>query len=247
MPFHTSTRRFALSSRFALSKSPSRKVRPSAPRYLAATVCLGLAAFALLSASAPLLAQQRAPVPAFHPNAVPQAPRPPQRPLNGNNAVQGQGARNQEHLSEWLSRHRDLPVPMQQRALENEPGFRELPSRTQQSMRDRLAQLNNMRPEQRERLLERNEAMERLSPAQRQQFLSSVRQLGSMAIDRRRAVARAVRDLRSLPEDQRQQYLGSPAYRSQFNDQERGTIGNLMTFEAYLPAPRTTTAAAPPQ
>ena len=186
--------------------------------------------------------QQHAPAPSFRPNAG-QAPRAPQRPQNSNNAGPGQGAKNQEHLSEWLNRHRDLPLAMQQRALENEPGFKELPSQTQQRMRDRLTQLNNMRPEQRERILERNEAMERLSPQQRQQFVASVRQLGAMPVDRRRAVARAVRDLRSMPEDQRQQYLNSPAYHSQFNDEERGTIGNLMTFEAYLPAPR---PAAPP-
>jgi hypothetical protein len=204
--------------------------------------CLTLAAPA---AVAKARWQQHAPAPAFRPNSG-QAPRPAQRPLNGNNAGPGQGAKNQEHLSEWLNRHRDLPLAMQQRALENEPGFKELPAQTQQRMRDRLTQLNNMRPEQRDRILERNEAMERLSPQQRQQFVASVRQLGAMPLDRRRAVARAVRDLRSMPEDQRQQYLNSPAYHSQFSDEERGTIGNLMTFEAYLPAPRPS-APAPPQ
>ncbi|RXH57191.1 hypothetical protein GRAN_0501 [Granulicella sibirica] len=60
-------------------------------------------------------------------------------------------------------------------------------------------------------------------------------QLGGLPEDRRRAVARAFRDLRSMPDNQRQQYLNSPAYRSQFSDQERGTINNLMSVEPYLP------------
>ena len=38
-----------------------------------------------------------------------------------------------------------------------------------------------------------------------------------------------------MPDYQRQQYMNSPAFRSQFNDQERGTLGNLMSVEPYLP------------
>ena len=57
-----------------------------------------------------------------------------------------------------MDRHSNLPLAEQQRALENEPGFRDLPPQTQQRMRDRLTQLNNMTPEQRRRILERTEA-----------------------------------------------------------------------------------------
>lgn len=160
-------------------------------------------------------------------------------------APNAQGPRNQEHLAEWMNRHRDLSLQQQQKALEGEPGFREYPAQTQQRLRDRLTQLNNMRPAQRERILELNEATEHLSPPQRQQVGGAVRQLGSLPEDRRHAVARAFRDLRAMPEGERQQYMNSPAFRSQYNDQERSTLNNLMSVEPYLPGKRTN--EAPPQ
>jgi hypothetical protein len=144
-----------------------------------------------------------------------------------------------------MSRHRDLPVPQQQKALESEPGFRELPAQTQQRMRDRLTQLNNMRPAQRDRIIERNEVLEHLSAPQSQQVRGALLQLGSLPEDRRRAVSRAFRDLRAMPEPERQQYLNSPAFRAQYNDQERDTLGNLMSVEPYLPGKRP--GEAPPQ
>lgn len=142
---------------------------------------------------------------------------------------------NQEHLSQWMERHNNLPLPQQQKALESEPGFRDLPAETQQRMRNSLTKLNNMPPEQRRRVLARTEAMEHLTPQQRQQVRGALGQLGSLPMDRRRLVARAFRDLREMPEPQRQAILSSDRFRSQFSDQERGTISNLLSVEPYLP------------
>jgi hypothetical protein len=154
-------------------------------------------------------------------------------------ARQGQKAPQQqprqEHLSQWMERHGNLPLEQQQRALESEPGFRDLPAETQQRMRDSLTKLNNMSPEQRRRALARTEAMEHLTPQQRQQVRGALGQLGSLPMDRRRLVARAWRDLREMPEPQRQSILNSDRFRSQFSDQERGTISNLLAVEPYLP------------
>lgn len=145
---------------------------------------------------------------------------------------------NQDHLAQWMQRHSNLSLPQQQRALENEPGFRNLPPETQDRLRNRLVQLNNMTPEQRLRTTERTELMERLTPDQRQQFRSSVQQLGQFPEDRRRMVARAFRDLRDLPPPQRQALLNSDRFRGQFSDQERSTLSNLLAVEPYIPAPR---------
>ncbi|HEY0263491.1 MAG TPA: DUF3106 domain-containing protein [Granulicella sp.] len=139
----------------------------------------------------------------------------------------------QEHFSQWMDRHRNMSPRDQQNALEREPGFHQLPSETQQRMRDRLTQLNNMPPQQRERLLDRTEAMERLTPEQRQQWRNSVQQLGNYPPDRRRMVAQAFRSLREMPPQQRQMELNSPRFRSQFSDQERGTLSNLLSVEPY--------------
>ncbi len=168
-----------------------------------------------------------------------QAGRPAlggQRP--GPAVRQGGGKANQEHLPQWMARHGSLSPTEQQRALENEPGFRDLPPQTQQRMRDRLSQLNNMTPEQRRRTLEHTEAMERLTPSQREQFRGAMQQYSGLPEDRRRLVARAFRDLREMPPPQRQAILSSDRFRGQFSDQERNTLTGLLAVEPYLPVER---------
>jgi TonB family protein len=48
------------------------------------------------------------------------------------------------HLAGWLDQHRNLPVDQQIKALESEPGFRELSPEAQRRMRDHLVRLNAM-------------------------------------------------------------------------------------------------------
>jgi hypothetical protein len=166
------------------------------------------------------------------PRPAANAPRPAQSPK------QIGPKPNQEHLAQWMDHHSNLPLADQHRALENEPGFRDLPSQTQQRMRDRLTQLNNMTPEQRRRILERTEAMEHLSPPQRQQVRGALEQYRGLPEDRRHMVARAFRDLREMPQPQRQEILNSDRFRGQFSDQERNTISGLLAVEPYLPVQR---------
>ena len=152
---------------------------------------------------------------------------------------QGQAQKpKQEHLPQWMARHSNLSPAEQQHALENEPGFRDLPPQTQQRLRDQLTQLNNMPPEQRRRMSEHIEAMERLTPDQRQQFRTATEEYRSLPEDRRRLVARAFRDLREMPLPQRQALMNQDRFRSQFSDQERNTLTNLLAVEPYLPVER---------
>jgi hypothetical protein len=188
----------------------------------------------LLSAASAMVAAQPASM-----RKIGQTPRPG---LNAPRPAQGQkqtGPKpNQEHLAQWMNRHSNLPLAQQQNALENEPGFRDLPSQTQQRMRDRLTQLNNMTPEQRRRILDRTEQIEHLTPTQRQQWHGAMEQYSGLPEDRRRLVARAFRDLREMPEPQRQAILNSDRFRGQFSDQERNAISNLLAVEPYLPVQR---------
>jgi hypothetical protein len=142
---------------------------------------------------------------------------------------------NQEHLAQWMDRHSSLPLADQQRALEKEPGFRDLPTETQQRMHDRLTQLNSMSPEQRRRILERTEQMEHLTPPQRQQVRGALEQYRSLPEDRRRMVARAFKNLREMPPQQRQALMSSDRFRGEFSDQERNTLSGLLAVEPYLP------------
>lgn len=187
----------------------------------------------LLSATTAMVSAQ----PAFMGRAGQARGRPAMNgPRQGPGMRQNGGKPKPGHLGQWMDRHSNLPLAEQQRALENEPGFRDLPPQTQQAMRDRVTQLNSMTPERRQRVLARTEAMERLTPPQRQQVRNAAAWVNSLPEDRRRMVARAFRDLRDMPEQQRQTILNSDRFRSQFSDQERGTLSNLLTVEPYLPA-----------
>ena len=152
------------------------------------------------------------------------------------NAVPNPGTRPAAHpgnLAQWMENHKNLSLPEQQRALENEPGFRLLDPQTQQNMRDRLAQLNNMDPQKRARILDRNEALERLTPQQREQYGNASNALKSAPPERQRPMARAILDLTEMPPGQREQVIDSPAFRAQFSDSERSTIRTLLMAEPY--------------
>src|ERR1700744_2748413 len=139
----------------------------------------------------------------------------------------------QPHLGTWLQRHGNLPPEQQQRALQNEPGFRSLPPETQQRLLNRLQQLNRMPPMQRQRTTDRIEAMEPLSPQMRQQVRSSFQQFHALPEDRQRIVRKAFRDLREYPPEQRQAMMNSGQFRAQFTPHERGILGNFLVISPY--------------
>ncbi len=124
----------------------------------------------------------------------------------------------------------------QQRALEQEPGFSQLPAQQQANMRARLLQLNQMPPEQRQQTLNRIESMERLTPEQRQHITSTMGQLRALPQEQKQQVTRAFASVRQLPPDQRE--AAARGYSAQMNPQQREAFGNLMQAEPYLPVQR---------
>ena len=168
--------------------------------------------------------------------AAPRGPVNRQPPAAATSSGAGRAA-NQPHLSQWMESHRNLPLSQQQSALEAEPGFHELKPQEQQRMRNLVTRLNSMPPEQRQRTIARTEWMERLQPVQRQQVRGAMAQLGSLPPGRARAVGRLFRSLQSMPEGERQNYLNSPQFRGEYNDQERATLGNLLTVAPLIPPP----------
>lgn len=142
------------------------------------------------------------------------------------------------HLGQWMQQHSNLTPQQQQRALQDEPGFRSLPPGTQATVMNRLNRLNSMPEQQRNLTIRNGEAMERMTPQQRGEVRNAMGQLGALPIDRRQAVARSFRDLRNLPPEQRNAILNSPQYRQQFSDEERGTLGNMLAVSPLLPPSR---------
>jgi hypothetical protein len=197
-------------------------------RFLFGSAILGLVVVGPAYARGP---GQKANGAAFHSNANRAEQRQEQNPRAASPRIM----QAQPHLEQWMENHRDMTLPDQQRALENEPGFHDLPPQVQQRTRNELIRLYNMNPQQRTRVLDRNEALERLSPAQRQMWRGAVEQLNGYPIPRRRLIARAILDLRVMPPEQRQQVIDSPNFATQFSDGERATIRTLLTAEPYPP------------
>ena len=173
-----------------------------------------------------------APPPVIHQNH-PAQPHVENHPNAGVRAAQ-----NQDHLQQWMENHKNLSLPDQQRALQNEPGFHELPSQVQQRELNQLGRLYNMNPQMRDRKLERNEILEHMSAPQLQQYHGAVQTFATMPPDRRRFMARAILDLREMPPEQRDQVIASPRFGALFSDGERSTIRTLLSVEPY-PAERT--------
>jgi hypothetical protein len=140
---------------------------------------------------------------------------------------------NPGHLAQWMESHKSLSLADQQRALQNEPGFRDLPRETQQQQLNELGRLYSMNPEQRGRMLDRTEALERLTPAQRQQYNGAARQLYALPQPRRMLIGRAMLDLRMMPPAEREQVIDSPRFASQFSPDERSMVRTLLTAEPY--------------
>jgi hypothetical protein len=139
----------------------------------------------------------------------------------------------QPHLGMWLQRHQNLSPEQQERALQSEPGFKQLPPETQQRLLSRLQQLNRMPPAQRQRTLDRIEAMERLTPQMRQQVSTSIQEFRRLPPDRQRMVRKAFRDLREYPPEQRTAMMNSPKFGAQFSPQERSILGNFLAISPY--------------
>lgn len=135
-----------------------------------------------------------------------------------------------------MQEHGNLTPAEQQRELQNEPGFRELPPQTQQQYLNELNRLNSMPAPARDRRLEQIEILEHMNPQQLQQYHAAERGILSQPPARRRLMVRAILDLREMPPVQRQQEIDSPRFAAQFSDSERAMIRTALTAEPYHPA-----------
>jgi len=169
-----------------------------------AAAVLSLAAVA----AAPCLAQRN--------NFRPGPGRPFAQIQNHQPPHPGQG-----HAGDWLRRYRGLSPAEQERALQNDPGFRRLSPERQQLLRQRLRHFSSLPPQQQQRVLNRMETWEHLTPGQKQQAREVFGRLRQLPPDRQRMVTTAVRDLRAMPPGQREQIIDSNRFKTVFSPQER--------------------------
>jgi Protein of unknown function (DUF3106) len=184
----------------------------------------GWLAASLLAAavSVPCLAQKGT----FHPaqSHPPQQGHPNPAPRSQPNRQAQVRQHPRGHAGDWLRRYKDLPPAEQERALQNDPGFRKLSPEQQQRLRQRLQHFSDLPPQQQLRVLNRMETWEHLTPQQKQQALQIFGQMRQLPPDRQRVVRTAVRDLAAMPPDQRERVIDSDRFKGMFSDQERDII-----------------------
>ena len=143
------------------------------------------------------------------------------------------------HAGDWLRKFKDLSPAEQERSLDSDPHFKELPQDRQNHLRERLRQFNTLPPDQKQRMVERMEKWDSLSPEQRDHIRSFQDRLRAMPDERRTAVRNAIHALaESSPED-RKRTLGSERFKSSFSDDERNIIQGMMEIEDTPPPPGT--------
>lgn len=130
-------------------------------------------------------------------------------------------------MGDWLEAHKDLPPEQQQKALENDPGFKRLPPARQAALRERLRNFNSLTPEQRNRALQRLNFMAGLTHEQREQIRQSQQQLQALPEDRKVMIHKALRHLRQMDPQQRSEVMQSDRFKSTFSDQEQGILKQL--------------------
>ncbi len=146
---------------------------------------------------------------------------------HGGQRMQGPGP----HRGEWLRQHQNQPLQEQERALRNDPSFRQLPPERQQQLVNRLREFNSRPPEQRQRMLERMETFERLPQPQRERLRSLYGEMRGLPQERRMAVRQAARQLGGMNPADRERLLHSPQFQRQFSPQEQNLVRGLVQSE----------------
>lgn len=139
------------------------------------------------------------------------------------------------HRGEWLRKNQNLPPAEQERALQNDPAFKQLPPEKQQQLLNRLRNFNSLPPEQRQRILDRMETFEHLPQGQRQQLRDLYGQMQNLPQDRRIAVRQAARRLSTMDPAERERILSSPHFQQRFSPQEQDLVRGLSQFETTAP------------
>jgi hypothetical protein len=137
-------------------------------------------------------------------------------------------APQQRHGGDWLRRYKDVPIDQQEKALENDPQFRNMAPAMQEQLKQRLREFSAMTPEQQERVLQRMETWEHLTPDQKDQGRKLFQRLQQLPPDRKLMVQKAFQDLRRMTPEQRQERLGSEEFKRRFTDDERDLLTNVL-------------------
>ena len=154
------------------------------------------------------------------------------------------GGGNARRPGDWLVDHMKESPAERERALENNPQFRNLSPQRQQQLREQLQRFNSRTPEEQAKIIERMKKWESWSPEQKQRAREAWAQFRDLPPGRKAALREGFRSLQGLSPEERQRLLNSPAYKGMYSDQERDVMRS-MTDLNIGPGANTNSNSAP--
>ena len=136
----------------------------------------------------------------------------------------------------WIDRLQAMTPAEQERFLNNNARFRDLPVEQQAQIRQRLQVWNGLSPEQRQTLVERERVLAQMTPEQRRYVRETLMpEWQNMRPARRQAVLGKLRDLRDLSESERAAKLNDESFVGSLSPDERQMLRDLSNLRVGPP------------
>jgi Protein of unknown function (DUF3106) len=150
------------------------------------------------------------------------------RPVQGRPPAQNQNHPQphppQAHAGDWLRRYKGLSPAEQERALQNDPGFRNKSPEQQQRLRQQLRLFSSLPPREQQRIVDNMDKWAHLTPEQKLQAREVYGRMQHLPPNRRPMVRTAIRDLSAMPPERREEVIDSNRFKKMFSPDERDVM-----------------------
>ena len=128
------------------------------------------------------------------------------------------------HAGDWLRRYKGLPPGEQERALQNDPGFRRMNPEQQRRLRQQLHYFASLPPREQQRVVDNMDRWAHLTPEQKQQAREVFGRMQHIPPERRPMVRTAIRNLSAMPPERREEVIDSNRFKKMFSSEERDVM-----------------------
>jgi hypothetical protein len=172
--------------------------------------------------------QQRRAAAAAQRQAQRQAEKPAPKP-NANGAVKPPNIRTLDGLPpKWVESMRDMTPEEQQRFMQNDARFTNLPPARQEQIRRNLEDWNKRTPEEQQQIRQREAALERMTPQQRQYFTQVVGpKYQALPQPRKQVINRHLAMLQQMSPETQQAALNDPRFMQAMSPDEQQLLRDL--------------------
>jgi hypothetical protein len=149
------------------------------------------------------------------------------------------------HAGDWLRKYQGLPPGEQERALQNDPGFRRMSPAQQQRLRPWLHYFASLPPREQQRIVGNMDRWAHLTPEQKQQAREVYGRMQHLPPNRRPLVRTAIRDLSGMPPERREEVINSNRFKRMFTPEERDVMRAAVRLPLAPQEGRSEETAAP--